>query len=274
MRDYQRGWFWQLTLKMVYVTPPGQLKLDSQLWTLAGAHSRRYWDANNGLVLAAFQIATLDGEQWLVHRELKNFIEERKLLSDAIENTTTSQLSPVDEKTLGYILNIFSNAYSKYPRKTQRKHAEKTFIRVVKQHSKEQHCSLLDSAKFIAAKCAEYGDAMRIAKAEKKFIPHPATWLNRGGFLDDPSEWAVSASTNVQLSKAEQRSRRIQSNSHDFLARIGAISDDSSGSLSGGDFMRGTGIVAPRSVGKPVLSVGNKNGHLLFDSSPAKVHGT
>ena len=45
-----------------------------------------------------------------------------------------------------------------------------------------------------------YADATtRWPVADRQFIPHPATWFNRGSYDDDPKEWSRNAVGTVPV---------------------------------------------------------------------------
>lgn len=64
-----------------------------------------------------------------------------------------------------------------YPRKVAKIDALKAIIKAMKENDP---AFLLERTKAYAA---------AIVWKEKQFIPHPATWFNKGFFNDDPEEW-------------------------------------------------------------------------------------
>ena len=74
----------------------------------------------------------------------------------------------------------FEEFYKTYPRRTGKPNALQTYCRSVP--------SVISHADLMAA-CKRFAQAMR--GKEKQYIPHPATWLNRGNYADDPSDWGV-----------------------------------------------------------------------------------
>lgn len=95
----------------------------------------------------------------------------------------------------------FQEFYSTYPKKADFKHARKSFDKAY----------------------AEHGDviiegAHRVANdpnlPPKQFIPNPATWLNRGGWLNEPYPPRVKTAEEIQQDAiqraAEQRQREIE----------------------------------------------------------------
>ena len=71
----------------------------------------------------------------------------------------------------------FVEFWSFYPRKVNKKAALKAWDKATKETPAEQ---IIGAAEMYAAS--------DIA-ADGEFLPHPATWLNKGGYLDDPAEW-------------------------------------------------------------------------------------
>lgn len=51
----------------------------------------------------------------------------------------------------------------------------------------EPHAYLLDRVQLFAAAVTRW------SQHDRQFIPHPATWFNRGSYADDPKEWERTA---------------------------------------------------------------------------------
>lgn len=77
--------------------------------------------------------------------------------------------------------------YSAYPRKLAPKNAEKSILKALKELQEEEGISLLEAHQRLLEATMEY--AVRVKDKERKFVPHPATWFNRGDHLCDPDEW-------------------------------------------------------------------------------------
>jgi len=71
----------------------------------------------------------------------------------------------------------FVEFWSLYPRKVNKKAALKAWDKATKETPSEQ---IIGAAEIYASS--------DIAAAGE-FVPHPATWLNKGAYLDDPAEW-------------------------------------------------------------------------------------
>src|SRR5438132_821199 len=77
MKDYQRGWYAQMLLRSVRSERLGYLKLDGNLWRLAGAHSRAMWDQHSAAVMACFKSRQIDGTEWIYNQRLLRTMEEQ-----------------------------------------------------------------------------------------------------------------------------------------------------------------------------------------------------
>lgn len=70
--------------------------------------------------------------------------------------------------------------YEAYPRKIGKQDALKAIAKVLKTKGLPE---VLTAVRLFAAETAKWSDD------EKRFIPHPATWFNRGSHEDDPQTW-------------------------------------------------------------------------------------
>lgn len=78
MRDFQRGWYMQLLLLSADNSERlGYLKLDSDLWKLAGAMRKDFFDSHKSVVLACFKTKEIDGEPWIYNERLLKTIEDQ-----------------------------------------------------------------------------------------------------------------------------------------------------------------------------------------------------
>lgn len=77
MEDFERGWYWSLILESVYSPLPGYLKLDSDLWRLAGARSAQFFSAKNAGVLACFKRREIEGQEWIYSERLVETLKEQ-----------------------------------------------------------------------------------------------------------------------------------------------------------------------------------------------------
>lgn len=83
LRDFQRDWFANLRDAMFdHRELQGYLPITSDLWKIAGAHRRDFWDANKSEVMAAFEFRRLAGygEVMYFPALLEVIAEQRKLL--------------------------------------------------------------------------------------------------------------------------------------------------------------------------------------------------
>jgi hypothetical protein len=79
----------------------------------------------------------------------------------------------------------FEEFYAAYPRPVDRKDAERAWSKAIKTHPAGQ---IIDAAKRYATACRGQ---------DVKFIKYPATWLNKGGHLDEPDLRLVAGSDTI-----------------------------------------------------------------------------
>jgi len=77
--------------------------------------------------------------------------------------------------------------YAAYPRKVAKAAAFKAIEKALKAARKANPES--GSANLLKAVQAYAEAVSQWPKDERRFVPHPATWFNRGSHDDDPSEW-------------------------------------------------------------------------------------
>ena len=88
-----------------------------------------------------------------------------------------------------------ADIYAAYPRKVGRAAAIKAIEKAIKAVGPKPNATtqwygaevLMQRVKAYAAAVAQW------PAADKQFIPHPATWFNRGSYDDDPKEWLRGA---------------------------------------------------------------------------------
>jgi hypothetical protein len=88
--------------------------------------------------------------------------------------------SEVERSTPAGSTTTAEDIYAAYPRKVAKKDALKAIFNAMKTAGREK---LLVATKQYAAAMA------KCPLEERKYIPHPATWFNRGSYEDDPAEW-------------------------------------------------------------------------------------
>lgn len=77
MTDFQRGWYWSLIIESVRSERPGYLRLNENLWRLAGARSKQFFERENAVVLACFEGREIEGEAWVCSGRLVRTLEEQ-----------------------------------------------------------------------------------------------------------------------------------------------------------------------------------------------------
>jgi hypothetical protein len=89
--------------------------------------------------------------------------------------------------------------YAAYPRKVGKQDALKAIARVLK----------TESAERILERTQAYAMAVLLwPLGERHFVPHPATWFNRGSYDDDPETWKRNGNTKTQPANSRSFSQR------------------------------------------------------------------
>ena len=78
MTDFQRGWYIQLLLRSTRSERLGYLPLDGQLWRLAGARNRTFFEQENARVMACFKVRQFDGQDWIYNPKLLSVMEDQE----------------------------------------------------------------------------------------------------------------------------------------------------------------------------------------------------
>jgi hypothetical protein len=99
-------------------------------------------------------------------------------------NKDSSNSTPCYRVTQTPILELFTSFYAAYPRKIAVGHARKAFFRAAKTY--DPTLIVLAAEQF----------ALATAQTEKRFIPHPTTWLNGERYLDDVEELSSQSNTS------------------------------------------------------------------------------
>lgn len=114
----------------------------------------------------------------------------------------------------------FAAFWAAYPKRAGKGDAREAFAKAVKllrgRGQAEPGAMLIQRAKA-------FGDAQQ--GADPKFIPHPASWLNKERWDDDPQTWAASRGGSSQPYRNKQNANIEQYN--DFLQRHGITDDES-----------------------------------------------
>ena len=75
---------------------------------------------------------------------------------------------------------LIAEIYLAYPRRVARANAEKAISKAL---GAKTHAELLTATQA-------YAEAVKTwPEADRRFVPHPATWFNRGSYDDDPATW-------------------------------------------------------------------------------------
>lgn len=87
-----------------------------------------------------------------------------------------------------------AHIYEAYPRKVARGDAIKAIEKAMK--TTGDRFAILKATEAYAAATSEWPEE------DRKFIPHPATWFNRGSYQDDPATWRRVSSDQRRMSFA------------------------------------------------------------------------
>lgn len=98
-------------------------------------------------------------------------LDEGRLPSESTQRPQSSNPSP---------LVTAEDIYQAYPRKIAKKAAIKAITLALKT---ENAAAILEKTKAYKLATDKW------TAEESQFIPHPATWFNRGSYADDPKEW-------------------------------------------------------------------------------------
>ncbi len=230
MKDFQRGWYWQLLLQMTRSKPIGYLRFDDgQLWTLAGAHSRQYWDIHAALVLACFKVVKLDGHEWIYNQKLLDVLtEQQEKHEKAVQrgkrekNTSRASISSSTSYSEEFEKIWEECVWEKVSKKTAGAAFEKAVEVLMKQppgvpvpqgpgqvalEEIVTKCGRNFAIHFLAKAIQQFKDS-DAGKANGLFDgyqpPYPASWLNGQRYLDDRKKWyrtgAGTGTANVQQS--------------------------------------------------------------------------
>jgi hypothetical protein len=81
LKDYQQAWYLNLLFASWVSKRPGYLPDDGQLWRLANARTRQFFEKESEPVLRMFERegSTIDGAVWIYNRELLEIYDEQVL---------------------------------------------------------------------------------------------------------------------------------------------------------------------------------------------------
>lgn len=101
--------------------------------------------------------------------------------------------------------SAFDRAWQHYPRKVGKFAAQNAWNFAVKTVMEQKAIPKPDAEDFLYQRIMTYDAACTQAHRERRFIPHPVTWLRQGRYMDDPMEWtAVNGAERPQKSKLQE----------------------------------------------------------------------
>lgn len=162
---------------------------------------------------------------------------------------------------------LFEKAYEQYPRHVGKRAALSAWEKAAARHATEFSSN---TTYMIYQRVMVYAAFCNRSKKEKQFIPHMATWLNQDRFMDDPSEWAVTESTNGEgNSKGDRRAADISKTTRDVFGGSGILPGNDPTSLPLKAAAARAGAVAGNPQG--LLVSGIQSSDDPPDKQPAKI---
>lgn len=148
-----------------------------------------------------FDVKSYENEEY----EEEKSDKDKSEVVEASEEEGTQNKKNEKQQTAAEIefKNKFEEFWDKYPKKVQKLDARKAFKKVLKTVTHDQ----------IMYAISEYGKIWREQCTEMKFIPHPSTWLNRGGYTDDELNGFKASA------QGSQQKQSNTSNSHKKLSK-------------------------------------------------------
>lgn len=210
MKDFQRGWYWHLILLMTRSKPLGYLPHDGQLWTLAGSHTKQYFERHAGLVLECFKVSEFDGRMWIYSEPLLKVLNEQQLKHDQrVEKGRLGGLSK--QRGSKQSLNSYSLEFKEIWEKNtwncvSKKTAYKAFNKALEDIEQEKKITRDQAIEFLADAMEEFKTSPA-GKDNGLFEtyqpPYPATWLNGQRYFDERKNWwGKSAGANGKQTAA------------------------------------------------------------------------
>lgn len=144
------------------------------------------WECDKSAMAEAF------GAGWGAHETLASVAQlaEQAVCSGQVGGSTPSASSISAE-----------DIYNAYPRKVGKQAAIKAIqkaIKAIRAPGWDGACDRNEA--YLHARTQAYAAAVaQWPEAEKQYIPHPATWFNRGSYEDDPKEWQRGTATTSQF---------------------------------------------------------------------------
>jgi len=220
MKDFQRGWYWHLLVLMTRSKPLGYLPLDGQLWMLAGAHTKQYWEHHSGLVLACFKVCEFDGQRWIYSEPLMKVLNEQTYKRDIRQKQ--GRLGGLSKQTRSKSSLIYSLEFKRIWEESiwkcvGKSVAYKAFQKALIVIQEEKKFNEDAALEFLA----EAIEAFKISPAGRDHglfdgysAPHPASWLNAQRYFDDRRTWRpgaanVAGKTGVGASGAPAKASTI-----------------------------------------------------------------
>lgn len=154
------------------------------------------WDVDKTTAAEAFTAG------WVAHESIASVAQlaEHRICNAGVAGSTPAASSRHEGKWVDGPGITPEAIYAAYPRKIGKQAAIKAIRTQIKLLARlgtlegaKNEAWLLGKTKAYAAAVAQWPEA------EKQYIPHPATWFNRGSYEDDPKEWQRGTATTSQF---------------------------------------------------------------------------
>jgi len=100
----------------------------------------------------------------------------QKKIPEVAENSASPSPSPSPSKHMSDASDVFGEFWTMYPRKEGRGKAREAWLKAVKRTPAE---TILEGLRRLLPS---------LERRERRYIPHPSTWLNQERWLDEPDE--------------------------------------------------------------------------------------
>lgn len=99
--------------------------------------------------------------------------------------------------------------YQAYPRHIAREAALKAIAQAVKRMVRDKDApNDLEARRALWRAAKAYSESPAGRNPDRQLIPHPATWFNRGSYMDDPKEWEVNEPNEASPLTIAEKMRR------------------------------------------------------------------
>lgn len=184
LRDYQQAWYWNM---LTHIVINGALAVDGKLWAIAGASTERFWTQNSGAVLGCFRQRQLLGRTEL-------YCDNGLQVKQKTVTIGKHPRKPRDRDLLRFIdskelQTFFEDGYKLYPLHKAKLAGEKAYYKAVLNLVKLTGVTHSAAAGSLNSAIRAYAHSPEGTRPDKQYLPHMSSWLNKGRYLDNQTEW-------------------------------------------------------------------------------------